>query len=92
MMNIFFSFQIDLPFPIDDILASMLVDIMEAILNIDTNGKDGYQFFKDLLDVDLSFDEDCLHLAVSTPKLPTVSKIHMHVPNSYLHFSEFFLD
>ena len=54
MMNIFFSFQIDLPFPIDDILASMLVDIMEAILNIDTNGKDGYQFFKDLLDVDLS--------------------------------------
>ena len=68
----------------------MLVDIMEAILDIDTNGKDGYQFFKDLLDVDLSFDEDCLHLAVSTPKLPTVSKIPKHVPNSYLHFCDFF--
>ena len=84
----------------------MLVDIMEAILNIDTNGKDGYQFFKDLLDVDLSFDEDCLHLAVSTPKLPTVSKIHNHVCiqvhmyamhvgtylNLFSRFCKFFLD
>ena len=36
---------------------------------MDLDGKTGYELFEELLDVNLSFDEDCLHLAVSTPRL-----------------------
>ena len=46
-----------------------LISLLEALLEIDLYGRLVDDVLQDLIDVSLSVDEDCLHLAVSTPSL-----------------------
>ena len=46
-----------------------IVHLLEALLEVPLYDQTVENVLRDLLDVDLAVDEDCLHLAVSTPHL-----------------------
>ena len=46
-----------------------IIHLIEALLEVPLYGQTVSDVIRDLLDVDLSINEDCLHLAVSTPNL-----------------------
>ena len=46
-----------------------IIHLLEALLEVPLYGQTVENVIRDLLDVDLSVAEDCLHLAVSTPDL-----------------------
>jgi len=46
-----------------------IIRLIEALLEVPLYGETVEDAIRDLLDVDVSVDEDCLHLAVSTPDL-----------------------
>ena len=50
-----------------DALIRMMEDLLETPMVNQTVG----QVLEDILDIQISVDEQCLHLAVSTPQLPT---------------------
>jgi hypothetical protein len=53
----------------------LVLGIIEAIYKVEiTDNTTVDQFFDELLDISLSFSEDCLHLAVYTPEIPEVLK------------------
>ena len=48
----------------------ILLGLVEGLLEVDLIGHPVADVIRDLLDVELSVAEDCLHLAVSTPQIP----------------------
>lgn len=46
-----------------------IIHLIEALLEIPLFGQTVEDAIRQLLDVDVAVDEDCLHLAVSTPDL-----------------------
>lgn len=59
----------DLVGPIAGIGTETIIHLIEALLEIPLFGETVTNVIRNLLDVDVSVDEDCLHLAVSTPNL-----------------------
>ena len=47
-----------------------LLELVEALLEKPLIGERVDEVLRDILDVEVSVQEDCLHLAVSTPSLP----------------------
>ena len=54
----------------------LFIGIIENMLKVNLTEKSGYDLLDELIDVqNVEFVEDCLHLAVSTPKIPQVGSI-----------------
>lgn len=59
----------DLVGPIAGLGTETIIRLIEALLEIPLYGEMVSDVIRQLLDVDVSVNEDCLHLAVSTPRL-----------------------
>ena len=52
-----------------------VIVVLEDMFEIQVAGLTVAEVIEELLDVSLAVEEDCLHLAVSTPRLPTGNQV-----------------
>ncbi len=64
----------------------VVIAIMERILDTNMVGKTVGEWLEEFLDMSVSFSEDCLHLAVSTPKIPTAAEVNIFVLTEFKVF------